>query len=90
MAEGEFFSGGLIFQTPKGYTEQCILFGYRPAEGAYADGDVYMSATSKDGALSAYLYFLVEQGEITEEEYHDRLSEYWRESGGVKEENASF
>ncbi len=85
-AEGEFFAGGLIFQTPKGYTETCMLYGYRPAEGAYSDGAVYASATSKDSAFSAYLYYLMEQGEITEEEYHDRLSEYWRQSGAVHED----
>lgn len=84
--EGEFFAGGLIFQTPKGYTEECTLYGYRPAEGPYSDGAIYASATSKDGAFSAYLYYLMEQGEITEEEYHDRLSEYWRQSGAVHED----
>lgn len=84
--EGEFFAGGLIFQTPKGYTEECTLYGYRPAEGPYSDGAIYASATSKDGAFSAYLYYLMEQGEITEEEYHDRLSEYWRQSGAAHED----
>lgn len=83
---GEFLAGGLILHAAKGYEEACILYGHRPAEGAYADGTIYMSAVSEDGALSAYLYFLLEQGEITEDEYHERLSEYWRNSGGVHED----
>lgn len=84
--EGEFLAGGLILHAAKGYEEACILYGYRPAEGVYADGTIYMSAVSEDGALSAYLYFLLQQGEITEDEYHERLSEYWRNSGGVHED----
>lgn len=84
--EGEHLAGGMIFHTTKGYTQQCILYGYRPKEGAYSGGAIYTSTVSKDGAFSAYLYFLVGLGEITMDEYHERLSEYWRESGGVHED----
>ncbi len=82
---GEHLSGGVRFETEDGNPAACILYGYRPAEGPHADGTIYTSTVSQDDAFGAYLRFLVGLGEITDDEYHDRLSEYWRESGAVRE-----
>lgn len=64
-AAGEYLMGGLQFTTKTKRTLSCVLYGYRPQEGAYADGRIFSSTLSDYDAFSGYLRFLEEEGEGT-------------------------
>lgn len=83
--EGPSFSFQAAFETDNGLTLLCGFWGYRPSEGRHA-GQLFCSHLSKDSAFINYLSYMLNAGEIRQDEYDEMLSSYWRSSGAVKEE----